>query len=88
MRGIAYEQALWDEALIAKYDTGAPRYTSYPTAKEFSPSFNEQYLMAAYQKYPYKNLSLYFHIPFCHQLCYFCAAIKLLPNIKVKQINI
>lgn len=78
MRGIAYEQALWDEALIAKYDTGAPRYTSYPTAKEFSPSFNEQYLRAAYQKYPYKNLSLYFHIPFCHQLCYFCACNKVI----------
>src|SRR5512145_2567070 len=61
--------------LIRKYDKAGPRYTSYPPATFFSTgitaeSFVEQ-LIASNQKKP-ENISLYFHIPFCPQLCHFC----------------
>lgn len=61
--------------LIRKYDKAGPRYTSYPPATFFSTgitaeSFVEQ-LIVSNQQEP-KNISLYFHIPFCPQLCHFC----------------
>ncbi len=66
----------WDQALIEKYNTARPRYTSYPTALEFRPDFTETEFSAAARRYPNRPLSLYLHIPFCHQLCYFVAAIR------------
>jgi len=66
----------WDQALIEKYNTSSPRYTSYPTALEFTPHFSEEDFRAAAQRYPRRPLSLYLHIPFCHQLCYFCGCNK------------
>lgn len=64
--------------LIKKYDTPAPRYTSYPTALEFTQDFGEQDLLQAIKQYPNKNLSVYIHIPFCRRLCYFCACNKVI----------
>jgi len=66
----------WDQALIEKYNTARPRYTSYPTALEFRPDFTETEFSAAARRYPNRPLSLYLHIPFCHQLCYFCGCNK------------
>lgn len=59
--------------LIQKYDLRVPRYTSYPT----SPQFNEQVDGAVYKRWlgelnPKTELSLYFHIPFCDEMCSFC----------------
>ena len=31
---------IWDEALIRRYDLSGPRYTSYPTAVEFTPNYS------------------------------------------------
>ena len=57
----------------AKFSRPGPRYTSYPTALEFSQKFRyEEYvneLKAQAQETP---LSLYFHMPFCRSACYFC----------------
>ncbi|MGD8782127.1 MAG: oxygen-independent coproporphyrinogen III oxidase [Ignavibacteria bacterium] len=62
--------------LIKKYDRPGPRYTSYPTAPHFNESFtNENFLDEIIRTNNEKNapdLSLYFHIPFCDTLCYFC----------------
>ncbi len=62
--------------LIRKYDRPGPRYTSYPTAPHFSDSFtSENYLDAIVSSNYGENLpdlSLYFHLPFCDTLCYFC----------------
>lgn len=69
---------LWDQALIEKYNYSGPRYTSYPTALEFSESFNEQDFITAATRYHDRPLSLYIHIPFCHKLCYFCGCNKLI----------
>ncbi len=65
----------FDLELIKKYDKPAPRYTSYPTAAEFSEEvdeniFRNKILESNERKSP---LSLYFHIPFCESACHFCA---------------
>ena len=59
----------WDLALIQKYNYSGPRYTSYPTALEFSDAFGEADFQHAVARYPERPLSLYVHIPFCHKLC-------------------
>lgn len=67
----------WDLALIQKYNYSGPRYTSYPTALEFSETFSETDFAQAVTRYPERPLSLYVHIPFCHKLCYFCGCNKI-----------
>ena len=67
----------WDLALIHKYNYSGPRYTSYPTALEFSDQFGETEFRQAVARYPERPLSLYVHIPFCHKLCYFCGCNKI-----------
>lgn len=62
--------------LIKKYDRPGPRYTSYPTAPQFNDSFtHDKYLdeiIRTNKETTLPDLSLYFHIPFCDTLCYFC----------------
>ena len=59
-----------------KYDKPGPRYTSYPTAPHFSDEFTEkEFLKETAETNKGENLpdlSLYFHLPFCDTLCYFC----------------
>ena len=65
-----------DLDLIKKYDRPGPRYTSYPTAPQFNNSFtSEKYLDEIIRTNNELNppeLSLYYHLPFCDTLCYFC----------------
>ncbi|MDX9787832.1 MAG: oxygen-independent coproporphyrinogen III oxidase [Desulfobacterales bacterium] len=65
-----------DLTLIKKYDKPGPRYTSYPTAPQFSDTFTHQdFLKEIADTNRAANppdLSLYFHLPFCDTLCYFC----------------
>src|SRR5699024_9870848 len=69
---------IWDEELIEKYNYSGPRYTSYPTALEFDEQYTSQDFITASQRYADKPLSLYVHLPFCHQLCYFCGCNKII----------
>ena len=67
------EKQFMKSDLIQKYDLRVPRYTSYPT----SPQFNEQVDGGVYKRWlgeldPKTELSLYFHIPFCDEMCSFC----------------
>lgn len=71
------QQIEWDQRLIEKYNYAGPRYTSYPTALEFSENFDEADFQHAVARYPERPLSLYVHIPFCHRLCYFCGCNKI-----------
>ncbi len=62
-----------DFAKFTKYSKPGPRYTSYPTALEFSDTFGyDEYIKKLEQQDPSRPLSLYFHLPFCKNACYFC----------------
>mgnify|MGYP002639548049 CR=1 FL=1 len=72
----------FDQDLIKKYDKSGPRYTSYPTAPQFSTGFTEQSLKDCIKRsntemIP-KPLSLYIHIPYCDTICYYCACNKII----------
>jgi oxygen-independent coproporphyrinogen-3 oxidase len=68
----------FDLALINRYDKAGPRYTSYPTALELHEGFtDEDYrLHIAKSNAAGGPLSLYFHIPFCDTVCFYCACNK------------
>lgn len=70
-----------DEALLKKFDVPAPRYTSYPTADRFHGRITPEDYQAALARRekaakPAK-LSLYCHIPFCNDVCFYCGCNKI-----------
>jgi len=71
---------VWDRSLIDRYDLSGPRYTSYPTAPQFHEGFTEKdYRAAAHRSSGSgRPLSLYFHIPFCSTVCYYCGCNKVI----------
>jgi len=78
----------FDGALIRKLSQQGPRYTSYPTADRFDEEFRVgDYLQAVHsvRALGARNpLSLYVHIPFCDQLCYYCACNKIVTKNRSK----
>lgn len=64
-------------SVIHKYNTQGPRYTSYPTALEFSPLSSQQTLTNAFDSSWTDAMSVYVHIPFCHSMCYYCGCNKI-----------
>ena len=71
----------FDAGLIRRYDQSGPRYTSYPTAASFVETFTQDDYLDAVRR---SNddpipapLSLYFHIPFCDTVCFYCACNKI-----------
>lgn len=69
----------FDVDLIKRYDKSGPRYTSYPTAVAFTPDFTEENFTQHAEKSNQAGgpLSLYFHIPFCDTICFYCACNKI-----------
>lgn len=65
--------------LIRSYDKSGPRYTSYPTAVQFTSGFTAQDYKKQIELSNEKNgdLSLYFHIPFCDTICFYCGCNKI-----------
>ncbi len=69
----------FDIDLIKRYDKSGPRYTSYPTAV----SFTADYVEGDFNRHATQSnanngpLSLYFHIPFCDTICFYCACNKI-----------
>lgn len=57
---------------FAKFSKPGPRYTSYPTALEFSEDFDSEAYKAGLVRFSHLPLSLYTHLPFCKSACYFC----------------
>lgn len=70
----------FDLNLINRYNKSGPRYTSYPTALELHDGFTD----ADYRSHITGSnlaggpLSLYFHIPFCDTVCFYCACNKII----------
>ena len=62
-----------DLDLVRKYNVSAPRYTSYPPATHFT-DISEDLVLGRIRDHaePGRDLSLYFHLPFCYSLCWYC----------------
>jgi len=79
---------IFDKELIRRYDTFGPRYTSYPTAVQFTTDCGvEDYLDWAKESNEDPipaPLSLYLHIPFCDTICYYCGCSKVITKDKSK----
>ena len=63
-----------DLDLVQKYNVAGPRYTSYPPATKFTEALTWPELAGKIleNNKTDRDLSLYFHIPFCETLCWFC----------------
>lgn len=66
--------------LVKKYNISGPRYTSYPTAVQFTEEFDQTILDKTFRERSERkqSLSLYFHIPFCFSLCWYCGCTKII----------
>jgi oxygen-independent coproporphyrinogen-3 oxidase len=66
--------------LLKRFDVSGPRYTSYPTADRFVEAFDASTYADWVRKRTLTGMprpvSLYFHIPFCESICYYCACNK------------
>jgi oxygen-independent coproporphyrinogen III oxidase len=73
-------QMLVDLELLKKYNVAGPRYTSYPTALHFDESVDASVVpdRLSAQLDRSRPLSLYFHLPFCRSLCWYCACTKII----------
>ena len=66
--------------LIRKYNVPGPRYTSYPTAVQFQETDDLSDVISHLNKRNRepRNISLYFHVPFCFSLCWYCGCTKII----------
>lgn len=83
------QKLVFDLDLIRRYDRSGPRYTSYPTAVKFDEAFDETAYRTMAEKTNEQSralvaqggrptpLSLYFHIPFCDTVCFYCGCNKI-----------
>ena len=77
-----------DFAKFVKYSKPGPRYTSYPTAPEFTESFTQDDLKEYYKNQSDdRPLSLYIHMPFCRSACYFCGCNTIFTSKEDKKVR-
>ncbi len=74
--------AEFDAELIRRYDLAGPRYTSYPTAPQFTEAFETDSYLHQVQisngdPVP-KPISLYLHLPFCTNPCFYCGCTRII----------
>jgi oxygen-independent coproporphyrinogen-3 oxidase len=83
-----YQSLEFNAQLIRRYDTAGPRYTSYPTAAQFHSGFTAaeycRIAEATNRETQRRPLSLYFHIPFCSTVCFYCACSKVVTRDRAK----
>jgi len=72
--------------LLRRYDRPGPRYTSYPTAPQFSKDFGEtqfrEAVLASNGDPIPRRLSLYVHVPFCLDPCFYCGCNRIITRDK------
>ena len=85
------QQLVFDTKLLTQYDISGPRYTSYPTAPQFSEDFDEQAYRNSIAEsngdFLVRPLSIYIHIPFCSTVCYYCGCNKVVTKDRDKTID-
>ncbi len=87
-RGVPAATALpaFDAALLRRHDRPGPRYTSYPTAPQFSADFGATHLraFAGQVRGAGRRLSLYVHVPFCLSPCFYCGCNRVITRDTAK----
>jgi oxygen-independent coproporphyrinogen-3 oxidase len=75
--------------LTAKYGIVVPRYTSYPTAPEWKHEYSQEIFESAIKASNETALgySIYLHIPFCQEQCYYCGCNVVISPNKGIEIN-
>lgn len=70
----------WDTALIRRYEQASPGYNTYPDEEQFSPNVGSFEVLHALRDSHRSGrpLSLYLHLPFCANLCYYCTSNKVI----------
>ena len=78
----------FDADLVRRFDRRGPRYTSYPTADRFVETFGPPaYRNAVARRNTLgveRALSLYVHLPFCRNLCFYCGCNKIVTRDQAK----
>jgi oxygen-independent coproporphyrinogen-3 oxidase len=78
----------FDAGLLRRYDKPGPRYTSYPTAPQFTPAFGEaafrEAARASNEDPIPRPLSLYAHIPYCFSPCFYCGCNRVITRDKAR----
>ncbi len=63
--------------LVSKYNIPAPRYTSYPTVPYWDNNMDQaawtEKIRKAFIRHNKDGISLYIHLPYCENLCTYCA---------------
>ncbi|MFW5965919.1 MAG: oxygen-independent coproporphyrinogen III oxidase [Persicimonas sp.] len=82
----ADERLRVDLDLLKKYNVAGPRYTSYPTALQFDDAMEADEVEGRLleERASSRPLSLYFHLPFCRSLCWYCACTKIITRDRSK----
>ncbi|MEL1264509.1 oxygen-independent coproporphyrinogen III oxidase [Pseudoxanthomonas putridarboris] len=77
---------LFDPDLLRRHDRPGPRYTSYPTAPQFSAAFGPEQLRqhVAASNRSDRPLSLYVHVPFCSSPCFYCGCNRVITRDKAR----
>ncbi len=78
----------FDADLLRRYDRPGPRYTSYPTAPQFTERFDADACIDAARRsnedpIP-RRLSLYLHVPYCFSPCFYCGCNRIITRDEAK----
>lgn len=75
-----------DLDLVKKYNVAGPRYTSYPPATHFTDKVTADEVSGHIRanNETARDLSLYFHLPFCETLCWFCGCTTIITTSQEK----